>query len=377
MRIKDKVVSSFIKNIIIPRNEIIDTPGFIILKISMQKEVANIRELLLPESMFAEIESEIIKKYKNKGENALYSTGKKFCFRYGLISQYPTTENIKNHSNFSYFLVRYLEAIYSSKIEHKIDYKKKIFNMKMWDYIVCRNNGIGLIFSDGAGAGLISYAFSNPNIEGVQVKCQGRGDRYCEIICAPQETLKKMKIKFLSETNMNNLELEESYNDINSIRKTEYSRTSFQDLINTRFFTQRTGIIKHNDERFLLLESSIMYILEDELKKLKSADKLLFNISFKYGKKLVEKESKENFEMFIMDFLGASGFGDILILEEKRKYKVIIRYFPWSRWVESTDFTMIRGIISGMLSRFLGKKIILKKVEKDISQGYFSVVFEE
>ena len=48
MPIKDKIVGNLIKYILIPRNEIIDQSGFIINKLSLQKEITNLREILLP-----------------------------------------------------------------------------------------------------------------------------------------------------------------------------------------------------------------------------------------------------------------------------------------------------------------------------------------
>ena len=374
MPIKDKIVGNLIKYILIPRNEIIDQSGFIINKLSLQKEITNLREILLPESIFISLEKNIVKIYKNKGKKILYSTGKKFCYRYGLISKYPTVEDGKFYLNFVYLLVRFLEAVYSSKMEHSININKRIFRLKMWDYIVCGKNGLGLILTDGS-AGLISYAFSDPTIEGAQVKCQGRGDKNCELVCATPETLRKMKLKFISAPDLNDLELENSYNSINAVRETEYSKTSFKDLVDTGFFTQRTGIIKHNDERFLLLESSIMYILENELKKLKGAIKILFNISFNCGKEIMKKEPMKNKEKFITDFFGALGFGDVLVLKKDNKYNIIINYFPWTKWADKIDFAMLRGMISGILST--DRKVILKKIEKDISKGYFSIYFGE
>jgi predicted hydrocarbon binding protein len=380
MPIKDKVVIWFIRNILLPRNEIIDEPGFIVLKLSsIQQEITNLREILLPESLFVNLEKAIYNEYKESGKQILYSIGKKFGYRYALISDYTCLKNVseKAFRDFTYTVVRYMESIYSSKIDHSLDLKNHLVKFILNNYVVCKTNGLGYILTDGSIGGIWAYGMGDNTSEGIQIKCQGRNDTHCEFIAAPQSVLKKMKLNFLSESNLNGLEIEDSYNDINAIHQTEYSRTSFQDLINSGFFSQRTGIIKHKDERFLLLESSIMYILENELKKLKGADKILFDTSFEYGKNFVKKEDKGNFERFIMDFLGASGFGDLMILKEKGKYKVIIRYFPWTKWAEKIDFTMIRGMISGMMSGFTSKKVILKKVEKDISQGYFSLVLTE
>jgi len=52
----------------------------------------------------------------------------------------------------------------------------------MKDYIVCRKNGRGEIFSEGGIAGIWSYVCQDPTIEAVQIKCQGREDKWCEVI---------------------------------------------------------------------------------------------------------------------------------------------------------------------------------------------------
>jgi hypothetical protein len=268
-----------------------------------------------------------------------------------------------------------MESIYSSKIDYHLDLKNYIVKFILNNYVVCKTNGLGYIFTDGAIGGVWAYGIGDNNIEGVQIKCQGRCDKHCEFIAALPSVFKKLKLKFLSESNLDGLELEYSYNDINGIRETEYSKTSFKDLIDTGFFTQRTGIIKHKDERFLLLESSIMYILENELKKLKGANKILFDIAFEYGKEFMKKETAKNKERFITDFFGALGFGDVIALKKDNKYSIVINYFPWTKWADKIDYVMLRGMISGILST--DRKVILTKIKKDISKGYFSIYFGE
>jgi len=155
MVVKDKIVTWFIRNVIIPKNEVINHPGFIVLKISMEKEITNLREIFLPELIISELEKRLIEKYKEKGKQLLYSAGKKFGYRYALISNYPSTENQKEHKEFSYFLVRYLEAIYASKVDYKLDYKIRKFELKAKDWIVCHENGLGYVLSNGVGAGML------------------------------------------------------------------------------------------------------------------------------------------------------------------------------------------------------------------------------
>lgn len=373
MKIKDKVASWFISNIMIPKMEEMDKPGFIITRVSSRENIY-LRDIFISESLISELERLCKEKLKYKGEKALYSTGKKFVFYYSKNSEFTKAEE-KGFSDFAYFFVRYIEGTYAKRIDHKIDMSKKLLKLNADKYIVCSKNGLGYIFSEGSTAGIWSYAFQDYTIEAVQTKCQGRGDKECEIICAPAKTLKKMNLKFLEERNLSELDFEDSYKEMNKIRKTTYAKNSLEDLINSGFLKYSHGVVNYNYERFFLCEASFMYFLEKELRKLKGADKILFDVSFNWGKMLVQKEKKQDFGKFIMDFMSALGWGDILVLKEKGKYKVIIDYFPWTKFASDINFIMFRGMISGILST--DRKVTLRKIEKDTSQGYFSLWLSE
>jgi len=378
MVIKDKIAIWFIKNIVLPRNEIIDTPGFLVLKFSEEYEKTNIREILLPDYLFVNIENEIVKKFKKRGRQVLYSIGKKFGYRYADITNATKLEkdSKKKFEDFCHNLVRYMESIYSSKIKHELDIKNKIAHFWFKDYIVCKENGIGLILTDGAIGGIWSFIVSDPTAEAVQRKCQGRGNRFCELISGPRKTLEKMKIKTFKENNLSNLSLENLYNRFNTVYPTNYSKTSFKSLIDSGYFTQRTGIIKHNNHRFLLIESSIMYILESNLKRLPGGNEKLFDISFDFGRKLVLEDKPEIITNYAMDLLCAFGFGDVLLTKVGNEYKISFDYFPWTKFAKSVDFSIIRGLLSGMISGFENKKIIFNKTIKDFSKGYMSLVLK-
>ena len=382
MVIKDKIVSWFVQNILLPKVERIDAPGFITIITVTGKEKVNIRELFLPEKLLIELEKKIVKKYKYNGKFCLYSIGKNFGYIYSILSGYSTIrDNKKDFLDFAYFLVRWVEATYAKRISHKIDYKNKIFQMKMDNYIICRKNGLGYLLTSGGVAGIWAHVVCDPTIEGVQTKCQGRGDKECELICAPAEILKKRKLKFFRETNLGKLELDSDYKDINKIRKTEFARHSLKDLIDSGFFKYSQGVIHYKNERHFLCEASLFYILEKEIKKLKGGEKILFDVSFDYGRNLAEKEEKikdpKIVGNFITDYMSALGWGDILVLNKAGKYSVISNYFPWTKWVGDINFTMFRGIISGLLSGFLNRKITLKKFHTTLSGGYFSVSLDE
>jgi len=366
MSMKDKMLWWFVKNIIMPRNEIIDIPGFIVLRISDKTRKVNLREILLPENLISEFEKNIIKKYGFFGKQLLYSIGKKFGYRFALVSNYPKVNNEDAFSHFSYFLVRYLESIYAKKLEHFIDFKDKIFTIKAKNWIVCSKNGLGYMLFDGVGAGMLSYAFNDVSMEGVQIKCQGRGDENCELVCAPPEYFRNKKIQFLMEKECSNFEFNAfKYNKINAIRNVHYASNSFRKIIDAGFVKYSEGTINIKDERLLLIEASIMYILENDLKKVKKGLDVLWDVSFEWGVKFAEKAGKQDPAKFIMDFFPALGFGDIYVT--KRPWKVFVNYFPWTELAEGCDLVMFRGMLSGIISGMEGRKVELKKIRKSSS----------
>ena len=388
MKIKDTVVSWYIKNILLSKLEIMDYPGYVLEQFGELKLELTLRELLLSESLFSNLEKKIKNNYKKVGEQKMYTIGKKFGYINSSISTFPMIETIdkKKFLNFVYFLIKYVEGTYASKIVHKIDYKNKIFQLTMDNYVICRKNGLGYILTSGGTAGIWAYMTCDPTVEGVQTKCQGRGDEKCELICAPAKVLKEKHIKFFRETDLEKLEIDSKYMEINKIRPTQFARYSLKDLIDSGFFKYSKGSVHYKDERHFLCEASLMYILEKELKKLKGAGKILFDVSFDYGKSLAEKRKQETnntdyfsgtAEGFITNYMSALGWGDVLVMKKSGKYTVISNYFPWTKWAKNIKFIMFRGIISGLLSGFLNKKITLKKFQTDFSEGFLTVTADE
>ncbi|RLI99413.1 MAG: hypothetical protein DRP06_03545 [Candidatus Aenigmatarchaeota archaeon] len=375
--VKDRIVSWFIKNILLPKIEIISQPSFLLIS---SKGIL-LRDIAFPEHIFVEIEKKIKR-------NILYRIGKCFGYNYALNTHFETIEGISENKfrENTYFLVRYIESIsYGKKLIYTLDYKKKVFKMKMKDYIVCSKNGLGYIIAEGLTAGFYAYATCDNTMEGVQTKCQGRGDKNCELICAPSKVLKEKKIKFLKETDLENLEIDAEYMAINKIRPTQFARYSLKDLIDSGFFEYSKGAIHYKDERHFLCEASLMYILEKELKKLKGGGKVLFDVSFDYGKSLAEESKYElnnhatsgSAESFITNYMSALGWGDVLVIKKSGKYTVISNYFPWTKWAKDIKYLMFRGMISGLLSGFLNKKITLKKFQTDFSGGFLTVIADE
>jgi len=370
MNIKDALVGWFIKNIIIPKQEIINIPGYITEEITEKGRLIKIRDFCLPENLFVNIEN----KLKNDSK-VLYQIGKNFGYIYADLLDLPKYSEVKKSDflKFAKYFTKYVEAIYASKINLQIKYEEKFYKIKMYDYIICRKNGLGYIMSEGGIAGIWSYACQDPTIEAVQPKCQGRGDKYCEVIAAPYDYLVQRGYKPIRCTKLETVELTEDYEEFNKIRPTTWATNSLEDLINAGFFEYKHGQVTYQGERFFLCEASFMYILERELKKVKNGLDVLWKCSFNFGKRLAEISGKQEPCKFITDFFPALGFGDVLAVTKRGKYEIYVNYFPWLPWWKEIDFVMFRGMLSGVISGFSGKKVELKKIEKDISAGYLSL----
>ena len=65
MPVKDKVVTWWIQNVILPKREIIDKPGFIITTFTEQKQTTYLRDIFLSEQLFELIEKRIVEQYES------------------------------------------------------------------------------------------------------------------------------------------------------------------------------------------------------------------------------------------------------------------------------------------------------------------------
>ncbi|MBN1280206.1 MAG: hypothetical protein JXA00_01005, partial [Candidatus Thermoplasmatota archaeon] len=285
MPVKDRIVTWFIKNIVVPRREIIDQPGFIVTTFTDQSSETYLREILIPEKLFQCIENRIIQRYNEQGKQTLYSAGKKFGYLYASMSNFPNIDNNngKKIVDFAYQLVRYNECMYAQSAEHEIDIEKKMFSISFNDYVVCRHNGFGYIMADGGIAGIWAYLMQDKSIDGIQTLCQGRGDQQCKVLCAPKQLLNENYPTYFKEENLPSFKFDTNYKKMNEIRPTKYPAKSFKQLLNAGFFRYGHGILTYKGSRFFLSESHILYLLESELSKLIDGEQVLFEACFEFG----------------------------------------------------------------------------------------------
>jgi hypothetical protein len=369
--VKDEIVSWFIRNLILPKTEIIDKPGFIVT----DSGNIQLRELLIPESLIMRLEQEIISNYALEGKQVLYSAGKKFGYSYASLANIPTIENTpkERFKEFAYFLVRWVGTTFSRDIKYKLDLATKKFELEMQDYIVCSKNGLGQLMTEGGVSGIWAYVSCDKTIEGVQTRCKGRGDQKCELISAPPAILKGQGLTFFTELNLYPMKFSREYKELNKIRETNYSQDSLKSLINSGTFKYEHGIVNFKGERHFQVEASLVYILENELKKLPNGEHILFQTAFDYGKSLGKQIKQEHSVRFLMDYLSVTGWGDIMVI----KNKVLSIYHPWLEMAKSSNYTFFRGLASGLLSGLQDREIVLGKAIADTSRGYLNIIAEE
>jgi len=167
------------------------------------------------------------------------------------------------------------------------------------------------------------------------------------------------------------------YRSINEIRDVLYAKNSLKDLIDVGIFEFRNGILSYKDDRYFIVEASVAYLLEKELKKLKGGESLLFNLSFDYGKSLASKQKGEDPSKFIMDFMSSLGWGDVFATKEDGKYVIRVICFPWTEWYKETKHVIFRGMLSGIISGFLERKVVLKEIKTGFYKGAFLLVCNE
>lgn len=377
MVVKDRIASWFIKHVIVPKREIIEHPGFVINTLGGKNQPIYLREFFLSEQLFELIENRIVEKYGEKGKQALYSAGKKFGYSYASLSNFPTINDTtkKDFLDFSYFLVRYIETLFAMDAKHDVDIDNKIFTMSIKDYIICRNNGLGYIMTDGGIAGIWAYALADKTVEGTQIKCQGRGDERCSIICAPEEKLKEKTNTFFKEINLSEKKFDNTYKTLNEIRKTTYSTNSLKDLIDAKFFEYHEGVLSYKKIRFFACDAHLLYMLEDEITKLENGEQTLFDICFEYGKIVREIYGGKNYQKFITDYYPALGFGDIIVFDSETP-KIGSLFYPWTTLSEKSRYIIFRGIMSGIISDSTAKRTEFRNFDIKIS-NYLTLTVRE
>jgi predicted hydrocarbon binding protein len=318
-----------------------------------------------PESVCADIEIKIVQKYGENGKQTLLNLGKNYGYLFCLSLNAPRLghDNIEKIEKFAKNSVKYGYSSWAndSEILH-LNLEKISWKIQFHSHVVCRKNGLGYIFTDGISIGVGEY-ICKKKMEIVDSKCEGRGDDKCYLDIQAKEP--KETIEYHIDINR------ELYYKLNSIKPSNFSNKSMKDYIDSKIVIIDKGLFYFKDDCIINCYSAFLYLLSTETYKLPSVENLFFDSGYEWA---IKKDYIVNLQS-ISDFFSVMGFGDLIIKYDNNRYTAVINNFIWdSLETQTTDFPLIRGFISGMLSKVERKEIRLRKCEKIHNGSSFAVV---
>jgi hypothetical protein len=359
MPIKDSVTRWFIQNIILPNAEDMRNPGYVLSKFTDSGKAVELREFFFPEKFYMDLETRIVKKLGKAGEKKLYAVGKRFGYRYALLSRYPKAGIIgaKKLDEFMYMFTRYIEVIYARELRHRLEMQKKLLELECDSYVGCYRNGIGYLLLNGAWTGVWSFILDDNSIDGVQVACQGRGDRRCRLVCAPAAALKERGFEALTEPDMGGLEEDNRmYEALNAVHPSSNNNLSMSALIESGIARYERGKLSFGATRMVGIEFSMYYLIDNSFSKDAKARKILYGAAYDSGREMGLGKDP----VFVQRFLSGIGFGDVEVMAAGGGFRVLFLHFPWTSFSKKCRFTILSGFVSGLLSGACGKAISLK-----------------
>ena len=256
----------------------------------------------------------------------------------------------------------------------EIDLDNKRISYEFNQHIVCRENGKGYIITEGAQAGVGKYLFCDDTIEAVQLKCQGRNDDKCETLWASRDELKKKNVDYKEGKVLYEIDDFSKEKKFNTIQTARYTNKSTYNMLKSKIFNFDEGLVTYKDQVFFNCTVILYYLMELVLQQDKETKEIIYQLSFDYGREIAKNESHD----FVPQILAALGWGDTLITQKQNNITVQIFYFPWCSIIEEgIEFLLFRGLLSGMLTSTLNRKINLKKSEKLTRDNYIVMKFSE
>lgn len=376
-QIREKIVGSYVKHYLMPRVQVIDKPGFVFFNFSKADFFS--RQLVMPELFFVHLEKRVRELKGEQGKRMLYSAGKKFGYRFGVMGDFSKRGQIQDGKIEEYVktINKFIEGTYAKDISCKIDLKKLEVQYALKDFVVAGRLGEGYFLPLGTLTGLMAYLLNDESIEGAHLgKCSVEGD--CNLVYTRGRDLGKyVKGGVFAEQDLKGLDYEEDYEAMNSLRSIENSRRSFQNLIDSGMFSLKEGEIMNNKERYFICEASGMYLLELELGKDKKTLSVLGEVAYETGKEIIENTERELGVRGVVDLLSAFGWGDPAVFHRGGKYVFDIKYFPWTKFADKAGFVAFGGLLAGMLSAVVRREVKFGRIEKDVSEGHLNLVFSE
>jgi predicted hydrocarbon binding protein len=365
----------YIRHFIVQKAIQYDKPGFVITKFKTPKGEVFQREVFFPESLITQIENRITQLHGSEGKKKLYDIGKTLGYNFALIFKSPSLggnseEEVKKYCE---FVIKYNFSTWAKNVEIKeFDIRNKTMTVEADQHIVCHTNGLGHLLTEGAEAGFAAYLLNDPTMEVTQQKCQGRGDDKCIILWGTSEYFKKNNVPFIEGEILDTLKEDIRDRKFNDIARTESSKESMYSLIKKGTFQYKDGKVSYIGERYF--DSGILtyYLLEFGLQNLKGSNDTLYDIGYEFGKPIGSSKSQD----YVINYLSALGWGDVIFGTTGGKESVVLDHFPWCVTEEKMPkFNLIMGLVSGLISGIRNKEIKFTRLEKitNVYQNKFSV----
>ncbi len=376
--VKKDVVQWFVKNILAPNFVRFDVPGFILTTKNGKGEDIGQRDIFLSEKQVAQFEERLVKELGNEGKLVSYSIGKNHGHAYAHSFDIPRLgiSNEKEIDDFVPFFIGFMGATWGNSPKCRYDIKEKTLELEMADHIVCRKNGLGYMLTAGALGGGWQYIMQDETVEGTQIECAGNRGAKCWLVCGPAKYLEQKKYPFLRAEAKTQFEIDTTYNEMNKIRQLQHSKTSLKNAIEGSIFRFQDSRLTFHGERYFFAGIELHYVIEMAAMKNPKVAQILSETAFEHGMEIASQEKGNEYSSFIPDFLAALGFGDTVITQSKGKFAVQASYFPWLPPYAEINYTYYKGLLSGMLSGFTGKKVELRKHNTNVSAGYLILEIE-
>lgn len=347
--IKDGFANWYIRNFLISRAQIFDRPGFVAFNLKGNHGFYS-RQVIFSELFFSDLETNISNELGDQGDKLIYDLGKAFGVRFSLMSNLKKLDfqKSKETEQAIFLVVKFIEGTYAENISYKLDLQSNIIEFEFDNIVICRKSGKGYFLSAGGAAGIWSVLTGRDDIEAVHYACQGRGDPICKVIVGPRDELIKKGYKFFTTNLVENFSMDIKYLELNKIVDLADSR-SLQSFLDSGFFSYKLGRIFRGDDRFFIIEASILYLLEKYLCCDEKSKKILEQVSLEYGKKTFFGNSPKD----LIDFLSAFGFGKVVVVKSSSGWIITFDYFPWTKFHGGCEQVFIKNFIFGAMSKFI------------------------
>ena len=357
----DPIKEFFLKKILMPKVFRIDIPGYVIGKYyTLQGQNAFVRNLFLSEPFFVLLEERIYNVYGQDGMEKLYGAGKRFGYRFSMLTRMP-----KSDLDFSVKMsFKFFESLYAESISVSVDTKQNLLILDTTDLVVTRVNGGGLPITVGGCAGIWGYFLDNfDGVEcGVVTKSRGKNS----LICGPEVALREKGIRYYKSKGKPEV-MNEKYAQFNKPpNPVPSSAFNVNKLMQTGLFIYEKGSLKFSlpNVRLIPVEISLPYDLERIF-----GDQIIYEVtkeSFAIMGKNLPKQA--NSYSFLANMLTALGYG--IVTTEKTASSENFNFIgvPWYNDAEKSQFPVLRGAIEGFLEGQTGTAALVR----DVKSGLYS-----